>query len=209
MINPELEIGQEVILLHMEDETSIPPGTKGKVVAKSVVFGDAQYTVKWENGSQLAIISSCDLWDTPENMAKRKKRVQEIEIKKKSITEVDEFERSKKLIKNIDVFNHFNMRFLNQYLKMVRESGIVNMFGASPYLYLGKDRIEHEFKYKDIHNEEAFEQVLENANQAQAEMIDGVINVLNSEGKEESLENINRYIQRYAQKVLLNYIHLF
>jgi hypothetical protein len=209
MINPELEIGQEVILLHMEDETSIPPGTKGKVVAKSVVFGDAQYTVKWENGSQLAIISSCDLWDTPENMAKRKKRVQEIEIKKKSITEVDEFERSKKLIKNIDVFNHFNMRFLNQYLKMVRESGIVNMFGASPYLYLGKDRIEHEFKYKDIHNEEAFEQVLENANQAQAEMIDGVINVLNSEGKEESLENINRYIQRYAQKVLLNYMHLF
>lgn len=209
MINPELEIGQEVILLHMEDETSIPPGTKGKVVAKSVVFGDAQYTVKWENGSQLAIISSCDLWDTPENMAKRKKRVQEIEIKKKSITEVDEFERSKKLMKNIDVFRHFNMRFLNQYLKMVRESGIVNMFGASPYLYLGKDRIEHEFKYKNIPNEEAFEEVLENANQAQAEMINGVINVLNSEEKEESLENINRYIQRYAQKVLLNYMHLF
>lgn len=209
MINPELEIGQEVILLHMEDETSIAPGTKGKVVAKSVVFGDTQYTVKWENGSQLAIISSCDLWDTPENMSKRKKRVQEIEIKKKSITEVDEFERSKKLMQNIDVFKHFNMRFLNQYLKMVRDSGIVNMFGASPYLYMGKDRIEHEFKYRDVHNEESFEQVLENANQAQAEMINGVINVLNSEGKEESLENINRYIQRYAQKVLSNYMHLF
>lgn len=209
MINPELEIGQEVILLHMDNDTSIPPGTKGKVVAINVVVGDTVYAVKWEDGSQLSLVSSVDLWDTPENMAKRKKRVQEIEIKKKSITEVDEFERSKKLMKNIDVFRHFNMRFLNQYLKMVRKSGIVNMFGASPYLYLGKDRIEHEFKYKNIPNEESFEEVLENADQAQSEMINGVINVLNSEGKEESLENINRYIQRYAQKVLLNYIHLF
>ena len=208
MINPELEIGQEVILLHMDGETSIPPGMIGKVVAKSTVFGDAQYTVKWDNGSQLALISSVDLWDTPENMKNRKKRVQEVEITKKSIKEVDEFERSKNLLKNIDVFKHFNMRFLYQYLKMVAKSGIVNMFGASPYLYMGKDRIEHEFKYKNISNEEAFDEVLENANSAQAEMINGVINVLKAEGKEESLENINRYISRYATKVLMNYINL-
>jgi hypothetical protein len=132
-----------------------------------------------------------------------------VEISKKSITEVDEFERSKSLLKNIDVFKHFNMKFLNQYLKMVRDSSIVNMFGAAPYLYIGKDRIEHEFKYSDIHDEDAFNKVLENANLAQAEMINGVINVLKAEGKEESLENINRYIKRYATKVLMNYMNLF
>lgn len=209
MINPDLEVGQEVILLHMDGETSIAPGTKGKVIAKSSVFGDMQYTVNWENGSQLAIISSVDLWDTPENLKNRKKRVQEVEISKKSITEVDEFERSKSLLKNIDVFKHFNMKFLNQYLKMVRDSSIVNMFGAAPYLYIGKDRIEHEFKYSDIHDEDAFNKVLENANLAQAEMINGVINVLKAEGKEESLENINRYLKRYATKVLMNYMNLF
>lgn len=208
MINPELEIGQEVILLHMDDDSSIPPGTKGKVIRKNVVLGELVYIVDWEDGSQLSLVSSVDLWDTPENMAKRKKRVQEIEIKKKSITEIDEFERSKKLMKNIDVFKHFNMRFLYQYLKMIKKSGIVNMFGASPYLYMGKDRIEHEFKYKNIHNEEDFDEVLENADQAQSEMINGVINVLNSEGKEVSLENINRYISRYASKVLMNYMNL-
>jgi ribonuclease D len=101
------------------------------------------------------------------------------------------------------------MKFLNQYLKMVRDSSIVNMFGAAPYLYIGKDRIEHEFKYSDIHDEDAFNKVLENANLAQAEMINGVINVLKAEGKEESLENINRYIKRYATKVLMNYMNLF
>lgn len=200
MINPELKIGDTVILLHMDGETSIPPGTKGKVLAHSRVFGDDQYTVKWENGSTLAIISSVDLWDTEENRQSKKK---------KDIKEADEVERSKKFIKNINVFKFFNMKFLNEYLKKVRESGITNMFGASPYLYLGKDRIEHEFKYKTIGNEEAFEEVLEMANLAQSEMIRGVMNVLDHEGKEHDLNVINRYIQRYSHMVLENYMNLF
>lgn len=200
MINPELKIGDTVILLHMDGETSIPPGTKGKVLAHSRVFGDDQYTVKWENGSTLAIISSVDLWDTEENRQSKKK---------KDIKEADEVERSKKFIKNINVFKFFNMKFLNEYLKKVRESGITNMFGASPYLYLGKDRIEHEFKYKTIGNEEAFEEVLEMANLAQSEMIRGVMNILDHEGKEHDLNLINRYIQRYSHMVLENYMNLF
>ena len=200
MINPELKIGDTVILLHMDGETSIPPGTKGKVLSHSRVFGDDQYTVKWENGSTLAIISSVDLWDTEENRQSKKK---------KDIKEADEVERSKKFIKNINVFKFFNMKFLNEYLKKVRESGITNMFGASPYLYLGKDRIEHEFKYKTIGNEEAFEEVLEMANLAQSEMIRGVMNVLDHEGKEHDLNVINRYIQRYSHMVLENYMNLF
>jgi hypothetical protein len=101
------------------------------------------------------------------------------------------------------------MKFLHEYLKKVRESGIVNMFGASPYLYLGKDRIEHEFKYQEVVNEEEFEEVLEMANLAQSEMIRGVMNVLDHEGKEHDLKLINRYIQRYATKVLENYMNLF
>lgn len=200
MINPKLNIGDTVILLHMDGETSIPPGTKGLVKAYSRVFGDDQYTVKWENGSTLAIIGSVDLWDTEENKQNKKKR---------DIKERDEMDRSKTFIKNLDVFKFFNMKFLHEYLKKVRESGIVNMFGASPYLYLGKDRIEHEFKYQEVVNEEEFEEVLEMANLAQSEMIRGVMNVLDHEGKEHDLKLINRYIQRYATKVLENYMNLF
>jgi hypothetical protein len=128
---------------------------------------------------------------------------------KKQIKEVDEFERTKRLMKNSDVFKHFNMKFLKDYLIKVRDSGITNMFGAAPYLYLGKDRIEHEFKYRDIHDEDSFNEVLENANMAQAEMIRGVMNVLDHEGKEQDLNTINRYLQRYASKVLENYMNLF
>jgi hypothetical protein len=82
------------------------------------------------------------------------------------------------------------------------------MYGASPYLYMGRERIEHEFKYKDIHNEEAFEEVLNHANQAQAEMINGVINYLEDKGIEEDMSSINRYLQRFAAKIVQTYTFL-
>jgi hypothetical protein len=93
-------------------------------------------------------------------------------------------------------------------LEKVRESGITNMFGASPYLYLGKERIEHEFKYHDINNEEAFEKMLSMANQAQAEMVNGVINYLESKGIEENMDNINRYLRKFATMIVQNYMHI-
>ena len=113
-LNPPLKVGDNIMCFHMEHETTVPPGTKGVVTkVQRDPFepneDDVIISVNWENGSQLAIISSVDLWDTPENLKNRKKRVQEVEISKKSITEVDEFERSKSLLKNIDVFKHFKL----------------------------------------------------------------------------------------------------
>jgi beta-phosphoglucomutase-like phosphatase (HAD superfamily) len=109
---------------------------------------------------------------------------------------------------NIDVFKYFNMKFLKKYLLMIRESSITNMYGAGPYLYMGRERIEHEFKYQDIHNEDAFEEVLDHANQAQAEMINGVINYLEDKGIEEDMSSINRYLQRFAAKIVQTYTFL-
>jgi hypothetical protein len=147
------------------------------------------------------LISSVDIWDTEESMIAKRT------IKKKVVE--GEYEKNLNLLKNIDVFKNFNMKFLQKYLLAVRESSIVNMFDAADYLWLGRERIEHEFKYKDIHNEDAFEKVLEMADQAKSEMIIGVMNVLENEGKEDSLENVNRNIKRYAFKVLQNYMMLF
>jgi hypothetical protein len=202
MINPELKPGDRVVVLHMEDEFSaVPIGTAGTVKSHSKVFGDDQYNVNWDNGSSLALISSVDIWDTEESMIAKRT------IKKKVVE--GEYEKNLNLLKNIDVFKNFNMKFLQKYLLAVRESSIVNMFDAADYLWLGRERIEHEFKYKDIHNEDAFEKVLEMADQAKSEMIIGVMNVLENEGKEDILENVNRNIKRYAFKVLQNYMMLF
>jgi len=189
MINPKLKPGERVILLHMDGETSVLPGTWGTVKRAYELFGTDQYDVEWDNGSKLALIGDEDMWDNKER-------------KKKTIKEDD---RDKFFMNNIDVFKYFNMKFLKKYLLMIRESSITNMYGAGQYLYMGRERIQHEFKYKDIHNEEAFEEVLDHSNQAQAEMINGVINYLNDKGIEEDMSSINTYLQRFATKIVQTY----
>ena len=190
MINPELKKGDRIILLHMSEENSVPDGTLGTVYSVDKVFGDIQYGVEWDNGSKLALLSDTDMWDKEERF-KSKKRITE--------------DRDKFIMNNIELFKYFNIKFLKKYLLMVRESSITNMMGASPYLYIGRERIQHEFKYKDIHNEEAFEEVLDHANQAQAEMINGVINYLNDKGIEENMSSINKYLQMFATKIVQTY----
>ena len=190
MINPELKKGDRIILLHMSGESSVPDGTHGTVYSVDKVFGDVQYGVEWDNGSKLALLSDTDMWDKEERF-KTKKRITE--------------DRDNFIMNNIELFKYFNIKFLKKYLLMVRESSITNMMGASPYLYMGRERIQHEFKYKDIHNEEAFEEVLDHANQAQAEMINGVINYLNDKGIEENMSSINKYLQRFATKIVQTY----
>jgi hypothetical protein len=192
MINPKLKPGDRVILLHMGGETSVLPGTWGTVKKSYELFGTDQYDVQWDNGSSLSLIGDEDMWDTKER-------------KKKTIKEDD---RNNFFMKNIDVFKYFNMKFLKKYLLMIRESSITNMLAAAPYLYMGRERIEHEFKYKEIHNEEAFEEVLDHADQAQAEMINGVINYLEEKGIDEDMGNINRYLHRFASKIVQTYTFL-
>jgi hypothetical protein len=193
MINPELKKGDRVVLLDMSGESSVPDGTHGTVYSVDKVFGDVQYGVEWDNGSKLALLSDTDMWDKEERF----------KVKKKITEDIDKF-----VMDNIDVFKHFNMKFLKKYLLMIRKASFTNMYGASPYLYMGRERIEHEFKYKDIHNEEAFEEVLNHANQAQAEMINGVINYLEDKGIEEDMSSINRYLQRFAAKIVQTYTFL-
>ena len=200
MINPKLKIGDRVQILHMEDEMdSVPMGTWGEVTRVSNVMGEDIYGVKWDNGQSLNILSTTDVWDTEENRSK---------FKKKKITEQDETQRHHNLYRNIDVFTNFKMRYLHEYLKKVRDCGVVNMFQAAPLLYMGKDRMEHMFRFQDI-EDEICEEVLDMANIAQAEMIAGVIKTLESQGKEDSLENINKNLRKYSVKVLENYMNLF
>jgi hypothetical protein len=192
MINPELQKGDKVILLHMEGEM-MSPGSKGTVINVSRDPFEKEgmiYNVKWDEGSTLSLLSVTDAW----------KKIESIQE--------NSFESAKWFLDNRAIAENFNTRFLGEYLEKVRESGITNMFGASQYLYMGKERLEHEFKYKDVGNDEAFEEVLEMADKSQHEMINGVMKILEKEKKEMDINVINRYIQRYATLVLNYWIKI-
>jgi hypothetical protein len=188
-LNPKLEVGDNIVLLHMKDET-MSPGTKGVVRSVSNVFGEDIYDIEWENGRKLNLLQNEDAW----------------RLAKKRISESD---MSKFLMDNLEV-KHFKPKFLVEYLKDIRDSGIVNMFGASPYLYMGRERIAHEFYYKefDEDSQEAFDRVLEKADEAQSIMITGCMKILEKEKKEITVESINSCLDRYSKKLLMFFIHL-
>jgi hypothetical protein len=188
MLNQKLNKGDRVLLLHMEGEM-VSPGTKGTVsnISKDPFEKDGViYSVRWDDGGNLSLLSVTDAWKKIEEPIK------------------ESFEQAKWFVNNKIIIECFDTRFLGQFLEKVRQSGITNMFGASPYLYMGRERIENEFKYKNIHNEEVFEEVLDMADESQTKMIDGVMKVIEKEGEEVSVELVNRRIQRYST-LFLNY----
>jgi uncharacterized protein YjgD (DUF1641 family) len=194
MLNPELKKGDRIVLLQMKDEDTIPPGTKGTVKKDYELFGEMQYSVEWDNGSTLNLLSSQDAWVYEEDYLKRRK---------KNIKEND----LDKLVSNKDIFKDFDVRFLVSFMKKLRESGIVNMIGSSSYLWMGRDRIYHQNYNNPIaEDNEAYDELLDMANESQSKMISGVIKVLEKEGKEPELYNINRYLKKYADKIWDTYV---
>ena len=108
----------------------------------------------------------------------------------------------KKFMSNIEVFRTFDREFLFAFLKKLRESGIVNMYNAAPYLYMGGGRIYSENHYNETKDEDAFEELVEMADEAKDKMIQGAVKVLEKEGKEITVEGVSRVIKRYSSKVL-------
>ena len=196
MINPKLKVGDKVILFHMEDEYSnVPPMTKGVVNSVNHFSDETIYGVKWENGSDLNLISTEDMW----------KKVDE-DLNESFVS--SEWERTQKMIENIDVFKYFDSKFLRNYLIKLRDCSLVNMLSAAPYLYIGRDKLAAKMFLENNENEECVE-VLDMANQAQSIMVSGTMLFLEKNKREVSLENINRVLPRMAQKVLMVYILTF
>jgi len=182
--NPELNIGDRIVLYHMEDKHGIDSGMQGVVTDITIDPFDNENKiigVNWDDGSKLNILSKYDIWKF---------------AKKKSIDESAEewFEN------NGDLLKYFKHNKIRKFLIKVRESGIINMFAASPLLYSGKDHIDRYYG-ENPPNEEAFQEVLDMAEEVKHMMIRGTMEYLEDNGKELSIENINSYIKRLALKM--------
>lgn len=93
---------------------------------------------------------------------------------------------------------------------VLRDSSITNMFGASRFLYMGKERIEHEFKYDDItEDNEAYEELLDMADEAQSIMVSGAIKTLEQKNKDLDVGTINNELSRASKEILNIFIRLF
>jgi len=182
--NPELNIGDKIVLYHMEDKHGIDSGMEGVVTDITIDPFDNENKiigVNWDDGSKLNILSKYDVWKFS-----RKKSIDE--------SAEDWFE------KNSDLLGYFEHKLVRNFLIKVRESGIINMFAASPLLYAGREHINRYYG-ENPHNEEAFQEVLDMANEVKHMMIRGTMEYLRDNGEVVSADNVNSKIRKLSLKM--------
>ena len=189
-LNPPVKPGDKIVCYHMDGETGVPAGTFGVVKTVSrdpfETETDGQIIgVDWENGSKLSLLTTTDAW---------KKVVEEIQEQTGS-PEYDFFS------KNPEIFENFDYKFLKKYLLKLRESGVVNMFQDSPFLYSGKEWIDR-YHGENQEDNDAFQEVLEMADTAKNKMIQGLLKYMKSKDMDvDDMARVNNLINRFAMKI--------
>jgi hypothetical protein len=189
-LNPPVKPGDKIVCYHMDGETGVPAGTFGVVKTVSrdpfETDNDGQIIgVDWENGSKLSLLTTTDAW---------KKVVEEIQEQTGS-PEYDFFS------KNPEVFENFDYKFFKKYLLKLRESGVINMFQASPFLYSGKEWIDR-YHGENQEDNESFQEVLEMAEEVKNKMIQGLLKYMESKNMDiDDMSRFNNLINKFAMKI--------
>jgi hypothetical protein len=108
--------------------------------------------------------------------------------------------------KNPEVFENFDYKFLKKFLVKLRNSGVINMFQAAPFLYSGKEWID---RYHGEHEEdnEEFQEVLEMADEAKNKMIQGLLKYMESKNIDaDDMDRINHLMRKFATKINQFYV---
>jgi hypothetical protein len=196
--NAPLETGDKVICLKMQDDYGVPGGIPGTVKSVSNVFGDNQYNVKWKNGSTLALIDGVDQW--LKVVEESEENIQEVRV----LTKKQFLEESKNIPTEFVKYSRmYDMRTIKRFLDLLRESGVTNMYQASPYLYMGKERIAHQHYYDDMDDskQEKFDELLEMAEDVRNVIIRGAFNHANSKRNGEMEDEDDRYLRSVENQI--------
>lgn len=198
MINPELKVGDRIICYAMEDEISVPPGTKGivKGITRDPFEPDGKIiSVSWDNGSTLALLSNHDRW----KLAKQK--IQEQPNR-------NDDPHGNFMANNRELRRSMDLPYFLEYFKLLRKSGITNMFGSSPFVYMDSKHLDRYYGEGKEDNED-FQNLLEIQDDARNKFLSGLVKY--AELKNIDLDDDYR-INSLARKLgisLLQYYMLF
>lgn len=204
-INEKLCVGDKIKLWQMAGESGMKPGLKGVVKKVTPVMDNIHYEIKWENGRTLDLLSDVDMWILEE---RENENCNSGEKKSDNISEasLESFKKDREFInKNKDILNEFDTNKLLDFLEALRKCGWVNMLQSAVYLYAGKENIKKMHPFQD--ETELCEEMLELADQAKNEMIQGTISYMENQGREITIENVNSQIKRLSSTILRWYIN--
>lgn len=209
MLNPDLKEGDRILLIHMDGESSVSIGDKGTVKRNSrdpFEKDDTIYSVEWDNGTTLNLLSATDSWIYDKDFKPKGSIKKGKEIKEGSVEEVDEYMKLK------DIFKSGKKKKIFDFFESIRTSGIVNMFESSRFIYSGGEYLKDYVKMQKYSGYEFDEDTIDNladlADDAKNEMISITMEVLESEGIELTLDNMNRHIKKLSNEALRFFIML-
>jgi len=199
-LNPKLEPGDRIVLLHMDDPYSaVRMGTKGTVLKIVKVPFDMgyQYNVKWDDGSVLDLLPEADSW------------VLATDVKSKKNLTTEEFGNElKTLSKHKDIIKNMDYRPVLDYLKLVQKSGLVNMLQAMPFL-MTDSRDLHKLIYKFDGEPDDYPELFENVDDVRQILVSETIRIMEENNMEFNDITINRVFQKVCRAVMEMYVSLY
>lgn len=212
--NPKLKEGDRIVLIYMPGE-DVDTGTKGKVrkISQQPSFRtefDYMYDVEWYDDdenviSTLSLLPQSDTWILdPEFNPKN--------IHEARFTELDD------LIKHHEwsqLFKKSDLKYVIDYLKVIRDLGVVNMMEAGQFLGQTKEYLT---KYFDLHrmqrelddeDEELIEKIIDMSDKVRNIMISASITDLERKNQEITGRSATNRLNRLAGEILRWYIKSF
>jgi len=205
--NPKLKEGDRIVLIYMPGE-DVDTGTKGKVkrIGQQPSFGsefDYMYDVEWYDDdekviSTLSLLPQTDTWMLDREYSQN-------DLNEGRVIDLDE------LIKRHEwsrLFKKSDLKYILEYLEIIRRLGVVNMFESGQFLSQTKEYLT---KYFDLYriqqdlddkNEEFIEKILEMSENVRNIMISTAINDLEQKNKEITGSSATHRVNRLATEVV-------
>ena len=205
--NPKLKEGDRIVLIYMPGE-DVDTGTKGKVkrIGQQPSFGsefDYMYDVEWYDDdekviSTLSLLPQTDTWMLDREYSQN-------DLNEGRIIDLDE------LIKRHEwsrLFKKSDLKYVMEYLEIIRRLGVVNMFQSGQFLnqteeyltkYFDLYRMQQDLDDKD---EEMIEKILEMSENVRNIMISAAINDLEQKNKEITGSSATYRVNKLATEVV-------
>ena len=209
--NPKLKEGDRIVLIYMPGE-DVDTGTKGKVkrIGQQPSFGsefDYMYDVEWYDDdekviSTLSLLPQTDTWMLDREYSQN-------DLNEGRVIDLDE------LIKRHEwsrLFKKSDLKYIMEYLEIIRRLGVVNMFQSGQFLSQTKEYLT---KYFDLYrmqqdlddkDEEFIEKILEMSENVRNIMISAAINDLEQKNIEITGSSATQRVNKLATEVVKHFM---
>lgn len=106
------------------------------------------------------------------------------------------------LIKYSELVGKYPLKKIFEYLNILQKTGITNMFGATPYLYGGREWIQKQIDYFDIEEDENVEKLLDMADEIKDSIISGALKRQEREETNNFIRSVERRVQQESKDIL-------